>query len=66
MIDSLILINFSMCMILKILITVRVLLIRYHVPRSFLNDGTNTLILFEEMGGNPSHVSFQTVVAAAV
>ncbi|KAH9752853.1 Beta-galactosidase 7 [Citrus sinensis] len=37
----------------------------YHVPRSFLNDGTNTLILFEEMGGNPSHVSFQTVVAAA-
>ncbi|KAH9686909.1 Beta-galactosidase 7 [Citrus sinensis] len=38
----------------------------YHVPRSFLNDGTNTLILFEEMGGNPSHVSFQTVVAAAV
>lgn len=65
MIDSLILINFSMHDT-KNLITVHVLLIRYHVPRSFLNDGTNTLILFEEMGGNPSHVSFQTVVAAAV
>ncbi|TYG91058.1 hypothetical protein ES288_A12G232800v1 [Gossypium darwinii] len=24
----------------------------YHVPRSFLNDDNNTLILFEEMGGN--------------
>lgn len=65
MIDSLILINFSMHDT-KNLITVHVLLIRYHVPRSFLNDGTNTLILFEEMGGNPSHVSFQTVAAAAV
>uniref|UniRef100_A0A6N2MX78 Beta-galactosidase n=1 Tax=Salix viminalis TaxID=40686 RepID=A0A6N2MX78_SALVM len=31
----------------------------YHVPRSFLNNGPNTLILFEEIGGNPSNVSFQ-------
>ncbi|CAK7336546.1 unnamed protein product [Dovyalis caffra] len=34
----------------------------YHVPRSFLNDeGDNTLVLFEEFGGNPSWVNFQTV-----
>lgn len=34
---------------------------RYHVPRSFIEDGVNTLVLFEEFGGNPSLVSFQTV-----
>ncbi|KAJ8435204.1 hypothetical protein Cgig2_028390 [Carnegiea gigantea] len=34
----------------------------YHVPRSFLSDsGENTLILFEEFGGNPSFVGPQTV-----
>ncbi|KAK7291786.1 hypothetical protein RIF29_07206 [Crotalaria pallida] len=34
----------------------------YHVPRSFLvEDGVNTLVLFEEIGGNPSLVKFQTV-----
>ncbi|KAB1201441.1 Beta-galactosidase [Morella rubra] len=33
----------------------------YHVPRSFVEDGVNTLVLFEEFGGNPSLVSFQTV-----
>ncbi|XP_021298184.1 beta-galactosidase 15-like [Herrania umbratica] len=33
----------------------------YHVPRSFLKDGENTLVLFEEFGGNPSGVQFQTV-----
>ncbi|PKA53215.1 Beta-galactosidase 7 [Apostasia shenzhenica] len=34
----------------------------YHVPRSFLKDGElNTLVLFEEAGGNPANVSFQTV-----
>ncbi|KAI3887657.1 hypothetical protein MKX03_014213, partial [Papaver bracteatum] len=33
----------------------------YHVPRSFLNSGKNTLVLFDELGGNPSQVSFQTV-----
>ncbi|XVF88928.1 hypothetical protein PTKIN_Ptkin19aG0090300 [Pterospermum kingtungense] len=33
----------------------------YHVPRSFLKDGENTLVLFEEFGGNPSSVQVQTV-----
>ncbi|XP_010273985.1 PREDICTED: beta-galactosidase 15-like [Nelumbo nucifera] len=34
----------------------------YHIPRSFLmKNRSNTLILFEEIGGNPSQVSFQTV-----
>ncbi|XP_043696444.1 beta-galactosidase 7-like [Telopea speciosissima] len=34
----------------------------YHVPRSFLSDEDNTLVLFDEMGGNPTQVSFQTVI----
>ncbi|CAA7061217.1 unnamed protein product, partial [Microthlaspi erraticum] len=39
----------------------------YHVPRSFLNsDGDNTLVLFEEIGGNPSFVNFQTVRVGSV
>ncbi|KAF3517236.1 hypothetical protein DY000_02061242 [Brassica cretica] len=39
----------------------------YHVPRSFLNaEGDNTLVLFEEMGGNPSLVSFQTTRVGSV
>ncbi|KAK5777378.1 hypothetical protein PVK06_045345 [Gossypium arboreum] len=38
----------------------------YHVPRSFLNDDNNTLILFEEMGGNPSQVSFQTITVGSI
>ncbi|XP_074317084.1 beta-galactosidase 15-like isoform X2 [Silene latifolia] len=33
----------------------------YHVPRSFLKDDVNTLVLFEEFGGNPSQVNFRTV-----
>ncbi|XP_059634689.1 beta-galactosidase 15-like [Cornus florida] len=33
----------------------------YHVPRSFMTNDVNTLILFEEFGGNPSLVNFQTV-----
>ncbi|XP_031118394.1 beta-galactosidase 15-like [Ipomoea triloba] len=37
----------------------------YHVPRSFLNHGDNNnnndLVLFEEIGGTPSLVRFQTV-----
>ncbi|CAK9171385.1 unnamed protein product [Ilex paraguariensis] len=33
----------------------------YHVPRSFMVDGVNELVLFEEFGGNPSLVNFQTV-----
>ncbi|CAI9100770.1 OLC1v1037937C1 [Oldenlandia corymbosa var. corymbosa] len=38
----------------------------YHVPRSFLKDGANELVLFEEFGGNPSLVNFQTVVVGSV
>ncbi|XP_048590886.1 beta-galactosidase 15-like [Brassica napus] len=38
----------------------------YHVPRSFLNAGDNTLVLFEEMGGNPSLVNFQTTRVGSV
>ncbi|KAJ7971467.1 Beta-galactosidase [Quillaja saponaria] len=34
---------------------------RYHVPRSFLKVDHNTLVLFEEFGGNPWNVKFQTV-----
>ncbi|XP_075491404.1 beta-galactosidase 15-like [Primulina tabacum] len=34
----------------------------YHVPRSFLNKrGLNTLVLFEEFGGNPCLVTVKTV-----
>ncbi|KAF8401121.1 hypothetical protein HHK36_014425 [Tetracentron sinense] len=33
----------------------------YHVPRSFLRDDKNTLILFEEIGGSPLQVAFQTI-----
>ncbi|XP_022931970.1 beta-galactosidase 15-like [Cucurbita moschata] len=33
----------------------------YHVPRSFINDGDNTLVLFEEFGGNPSLVNFKPI-----
>ncbi|XP_042496295.1 beta-galactosidase 7-like [Macadamia integrifolia] len=38
----------------------------YHVPRSFLNNGDNTLILFEEMGGNPTQINFKTVTVGKV
>ncbi|PNX74130.1 beta-galactosidase 7-like protein [Trifolium pratense] len=38
----------------------------YHVPRSFMNDGLNTLVLFEEIGGNPLSVQFQTVTTGTV
>uniref|UniRef100_A0A0D9V1R6 Beta-galactosidase n=1 Tax=Leersia perrieri TaxID=77586 RepID=A0A0D9V1R6_9ORYZ len=39
----------------------------YHVPRSFLKAGEpNTLILFEEAGGDPSAVGLRTVTAGAV
>ncbi|CAF1929069.1 BnaCnng48970D [Brassica napus] len=39
----------------------------YHVPRSFLNPkGDNTLVLFEEIGGNPSFVNFQTIGVGGV
>jgi len=31
---------------------------RYHVPRSWLRPEGNTLVLFEETGGNPKQISF--------
>ncbi|KAF6159859.1 hypothetical protein GIB67_032943 [Kingdonia uniflora] len=33
----------------------------YHVPRSFLREDENTLVLFEEIGGNPFYVNFETL-----
>ena len=41
---------------------------RYHIPRSFLNvDGEpNTLTLFEEAGGDPGQINFQTVTVGSV
>ncbi|CAL5204392.1 unnamed protein product [Lathyrus oleraceus] len=33
----------------------------YHVPRSFLKDSENSLVLFEEGGGNPLGISLSTV-----
>ncbi|XP_057435634.1 beta-galactosidase 7-like [Lotus japonicus] len=36
----------------------------YHVTRSFLKDkANNTLVLVEEGGGNPLHISINTVSA---
>ncbi|KAH1224976.1 Beta-galactosidase 8 [Glycine max] len=32
----------------------------YHVPRSWLRPDRNTLVLFEESGGNPKQISFAT------
>ncbi|XP_044945954.1 beta-galactosidase 1-like [Hordeum vulgare subsp. vulgare] len=38
----------------------------YHVPRSFLKAGEpNTMVLFEEAGGDPTRVSFHTVAVGA-
>ncbi|XP_039686051.1 beta-galactosidase 7 [Medicago truncatula] len=37
----------------------------YHVPRDFIEDGVNTLVLFEEIGGNPSQINFQTVIVGS-
>ncbi|KAJ4812111.1 Beta-galactosidase [Rhynchospora pubera] len=39
----------------------------YHIPRSFLKSGEpNTLILFEEEGGSPRQIQFQTVTVGSV
>lgn len=32
----------------------------YHVPRSFIQLSGNTIVLFEEMGGDPTQISFAT------
>ncbi|VAI07612.1 unnamed protein product [Triticum turgidum subsp. durum] len=34
--------------------------ILYHVPRSFLQPGSNDIVLFEQFGGDPSKISFTT------
>lgn len=47
-------------------LTISLFCFRYHVPRSFLQDGENTLVLFEEFGGNPWQVNFQTLVVGSV
>jgi len=36
------------------------LLNRYHIPRSFLQPGSNDIVLFEQFGGDPSKISFVT------
>ncbi|PKA48098.1 Putative beta-galactosidase 10 [Apostasia shenzhenica] len=39
----------------------------YHVPRSFLKEGEpNALVIFEEAGGDPSRVNFQTVTVGTI
>ncbi|GLT62854.1 hypothetical protein SLA2020_354570 [Shorea laevis] len=39
----------------------------YHVPRSFLNkNNSNTLILFDEIGGNTSAISFLVITVGKV
>jgi hypothetical protein len=35
--------------------------IRYHIPRAFLNSSGNLLVLLEESGGDPLHISLDTV-----
>lgn len=36
------------------------------MPRSFMNEDANELVLFEEFGGNPMWVNFQTEVVGSV
>ncbi|WVZ01924.1 hypothetical protein V8G54_022730 [Vigna mungo] len=38
----------------------------YHVPRSWLQPENNTLVLFEEIGGNPEQITFATKQIASV
>ncbi|XP_047175416.1 beta-galactosidase 8-like [Vigna umbellata] len=38
----------------------------YHVPRSWLQPESNTLVLFEEIGGNPEQITFATKQIASV
>ncbi|WOL04252.1 beta-galactosidase 6 [Canna indica] len=40
--------------------------ILYHVPRSMIQPGKNKLILFEEMGGNPTKISFATKQTSSI
>ncbi|XP_065864530.1 beta-galactosidase 15-like [Euphorbia lathyris] len=38
----------------------------YHIPRDWLNEKANNLVLFEELGGNPQNITFQTVTVGKV
>ncbi|KAK3226688.1 hypothetical protein Dsin_006550 [Dipteronia sinensis] len=38
----------------------------YHIPREFLDDRENVLVLFEEFGGTPDDVTVQTVTVGTV
>nr|CAB3465164.1 unnamed protein product [Digitaria exilis] len=38
----------------------------YHIPREFLNPQDNTLVLFEEMGGDPQQITVNTVSVTRV
>ncbi|KAF7128961.1 hypothetical protein RHSIM_Rhsim10G0128000 [Rhododendron simsii] len=38
----------------------------YHVPRSFLIPSANLLVLFEEVGGDPLHISLDTITISSV
>ncbi|XP_054776094.1 beta-galactosidase 7-like [Prosopis cineraria] len=38
----------------------------YHVPRQYFSNKENILVLFEEVGGNPQNISFQTVSVGTV
>lgn len=38
-------------------LNLQILISRYHVPRSWLKPTQNLLVLFEELGGNPSGIS---------
>ncbi|XP_047322873.1 beta-galactosidase 8-like [Impatiens glandulifera] len=38
----------------------------YHVPRSWLKPKENTLVLFEEIGGDPSKISFATRIVKSM
>ncbi|KAI7730688.1 hypothetical protein M8C21_023052 [Ambrosia artemisiifolia] len=34
--------------------------VQYHVPRSWLKPSANVLVMFEEIGGDPTQISFKT------
>ncbi|KAG5528973.1 hypothetical protein RHGRI_029586 [Rhododendron griersonianum] len=38
----------------------------YHVPRSFLIPSANLLVLFEEVGGDPLHISLDAITISSV
>lgn len=36
------------------------MMFRYHIPRTWVHDGENLLVLHEELGGDPSKISVRT------